>query len=271
MFNRIWQHNFGKPIVATPSDFGLRGAPPTHPLLLDWLAGEFVRRGWSIKAMHRTIMLSQTYQRDASHDAANAQKDAGNTWYWRFDRRRLDAEAIRDSMLALSGRLDLDRPGPHPFPPKDKWRFSAHRQFKAVYPSNHRSVYLMVQRLHPHPYLSMFNGPDTSMSTPMRDRSTVAKQALFMLNSDFVHEQADGLAQRLIAAADEPRARVRLAFERVLARPATDREVDRTLAHLDAYASALTSEGVAADKVERQAWASLARVLLTSNAFLYVD
>ena len=165
MVNRIWQHHFGKPIVPTPSDFGLRGTPPTHPELLDWLAADFLASGWSIKAMHRRIMLSETYQLASEHDSADAAIDTGNARYWRFDRRPLDAESLRDGLLALGGNLELDRPGPHPFPPPETWTFTAHHQFKALYPSEHRSVYLMVQRLHPHPYLALFNGPDTSVTT----------------------------------------------------------------------------------------------------------
>ena len=145
------------PIVPTPSNFGLQGTPPTHPELLDWLATQFIASDWSIKAMHRLIMSSETYQLAAAHDADNVAIDSGNQYYWRFDRRRLDAEWIRDSMLLLGGDLDLNRPRAHPFPTKDKWKWTAHRQFKAVYPSNHRSVYLMVQRLHPHPFLSIFD------------------------------------------------------------------------------------------------------------------
>ena len=118
MVNRIWQHHFGKPIVPTPSDFGLRGTPPTHPELLEWLASEFVASGWSIKAMHRRIMLTETYQLASVNDSANAAIDTGNARYWRFDRRPLDAESLRDGLLALGGNLKLDRPGPHPFPPR---------------------------------------------------------------------------------------------------------------------------------------------------------
>ncbi len=124
MVNRIWQFHFGKPIVATPSNFGLQGSSPTHPELLDWLATRLIQSGWSIKAMHRLIMSSETYQRATVHDGNNAAIDSGNDYYWRFDRRRLDAESIRDSMLLLGGNLDLDRPGPHPFPSKDKWKWT---------------------------------------------------------------------------------------------------------------------------------------------------
>ena len=205
MVNRIWQHHFGKPIVATPSDFGLRGAPPTHPELLDWLARAFIDSGWSIKAMHRTIMLSKAYRLAPEIDSADAEADTGNAWYWRFDRRPLDAEALRDTLLDLAGRLDRSRPGPHPFPPLSAWHFTAHHQFKAVYPSDHRSVYLMVQRLHPHPYLALFNGPDTSLSTAVRDDAFLPMQALFLLNSPFVHEQAG--AVRPVADRSAVRAR----------------------------------------------------------------
>ena len=274
MVNRIWQYHFGKPIVATPSDFGMQGEAPTHPKLLDWLAAKFVRSDYSIKAMHRTIMSSKTYQLAVADHSANAAKDGGNTTYWRFDRRRLDAEAIRDSMLALGGNLDLKRPGPHPFPPKNKWRWTAHHQFKAVYPSNHRSVYLMVQRLHPHPYLSLFNGPNTSSSTAMRDQSTVALQSLFMLNSGFVHKQAQGLAAQLIKATHDPaprKSRIKLAYERVYSRPATDDEVARMLAYHDRYVETLAAENVPTNQREHETWSSIARMMLTSNEFIYVN
>src|SRR5207253_4029656 len=137
-------------------------------------------------------------------DSSNASADTGNALYWRSDRRPLDAEALRDTMLALGGNLKLDRPGPHPFPRVESWRYTAHNQFKALYPSEHRSVYLMVQRLHPHPYLAIFNGPDTSMTTATRDSSTVALQALYLLNNPFVHEQSLKFAGRLLSDASDP-------------------------------------------------------------------
>ena len=135
-------------------------------------------------------MLSKTYQLAADDDTSNAEIDTGNAWYWRFDRRPLDAEALRDTLLDLAGHLDRSRPAPTRSRPRASWRFTAHHQFKAVYDSDHRSVYLMVQRLHPHPYLALFNGPDTSLSTAVRDDAFLPLQALFLLNSPFVHEQA---------------------------------------------------------------------------------
>ena len=116
MVNRVWQHHFGRGIVATPSNFGKRGSPPSHPELLDWLAASFVEHGWSIKWLHRTIMASKTYQLDSLGNDKGDAIDPANQWYWRFDRQRLDAEAIRDAMLFVAGTLDLNRPGPQPFP-----------------------------------------------------------------------------------------------------------------------------------------------------------
>jgi hypothetical protein len=271
MVNRIWQHHFGKPIVPTPSDFGLRGTPPTHPELLDWLANEFIASGWSVKAMHRRIMLSKTYRLACADDPACASADTGNAWYWRADRRPLDAESMRDTLLVLGGNLDRSRPGPHPFPPAKSWQFSAHRQFKALYPSDRRSVYLMVQRLHPHPYLALFNGPDTSMTTAVRDDASVPLQSLFMLNSPFLHDQAGRFARSLIADEPDPAARVRLAYLWVYARPPTDDEQSRVAEYLARYEEGLASDGVPADRRAPEAWSSLARVLLASNEFLYVE
>ncbi len=147
----------------------------------------------------------------------------------------------------------------------------AHRQFKAVYPSNHRSVYLMVQRLHPHPFLSIFNGPDTSASTEMRDRSTVPLQALFMTNSQLVDQQAQGLAKTLIAVAANPEQRIQLAFQRVLLRPPNDRELRRVGEFIVDYSRLLTEEGVPSEQHELIAWTACARGLLTANEFLFVD
>jgi cytochrome c553 len=272
MANRIWQHHFGKPLVATPSDFGYRGTPPTHPQMLDWLAREFIASGWSVKAMHRRIMLSQTYQMSSEHNPNSAQQDTGNVWYWRFDRRRLDAEALRDTLLALGGSLDLARPGPHPFPEPSTWRFTAHRQFnQASYPSNHRSVYLMVQRLHAHPYLSLFNGADASLSTAMRDNSTLPLQGLFLFNNELVYQQAARLAARLAAAESAPASRLRRAFLAVFARPPSAEEQARCLAFLEQYEQALAAEGVAANCRDQEAWSALARTLMASNELMYVD
>ncbi len=272
MANRIWQYHLGKPIVPTPSDFGFRGTPPTHPELLDWLSNEFLASGWSLKAMHRQIMGSRTYQLSSEMNAQNAENDPDNVWYWRFNRMRLDAEALRDSTLALGQTLDLGKSGPHPFPEPSTWRFSAHKQFNQVcYPSNHRSVYLMVQRLHAHPYLSLFNGPDASLSTPTRDTSTVPLQALFLLNDEMIHNQAAGFAKTLIQQQHDPAGRLQLTFQSALGRSPSESELAGSLEFLDRYQQSLKSEGCAADKLELESWSALARTILRSNEYFFVD
>ena len=271
MVNRIWQHHFGRGIVATPSNFGLRGEPPTHPELLDWLAARFVASGWSIKAIQREILLSQTYQLSSDLDTHGAAVDPDDRWLWRFPRQRLDAESIRDAMLAVAGNLDQARPGPHPFPPIDAWNWTQHDPFKAVYTSTHRSVYLMTQRLVKHPYLAIFDGPDANMSTESRPRSTVPLQALYLMNNPFVQEQAAGLARRLIAASCDTTHRIEMAYQLAWSRLPTPDERDRANEFLRMSHTALVSAGVAADSREREAWTILAKVMLTANEFLYID
>ncbi|HZV05070.1 MAG TPA: PSD1 and planctomycete cytochrome C domain-containing protein [Gemmataceae bacterium] len=271
MVNRIWQHHFGKGLVPTPSNFGLSGQPPTHPELLDWLANRFIESGWSIKAMHRLIVLSQTYRLASVLDSANIARDPANSGYWHFERRRLDAEAIRDAMLAVSGTLDLRRPGPHPFPPMSTWAWTQHAPFKEVYPSRHRTVYLMTQRLQRHPFLALFDGPDTNVTTDTRTRSTVPLQALYLMNNPFVTEQAKALAARLLRGSPELGQRVQLGFELAWGRPSVEAEIEAARHYLERYEHELTRLDVPIPARELEAWTSLSRVLLGANEFMYVD
>ncbi len=271
MVNRIWQHHFGRGIVATPSNFGIRGEPPSHPELLDWLAAKFVSDGWSIKSLHREILRSETYQLASDNDSASAERDPEGRWLWRFPYRRLDAESIRDAMLAVSGRLARNRPAPHPFPAIDAWQWTQHNPFKAVYPSSHRSVYLMTQRLVKHPFMAIFDGPDTNVSTDARTHSTVPLQALYLRNNPFVQEQAAGFADRLIAGSAENPSRIRLAFELAWGRPPAPDEIDRWLRYLSDCRNALAASRISEAAIERETWSSLAKVMLTSNEFLYID
>lgn len=271
LVNRIWQHHFGRGIVETPSNFGLRGTPPSHPELLDYLATYFIDHGWSIKAVHRLILSSRTYQLAAQAEPANAAKDPANQWYWRCDRRRLDAEALRDALMATSGTLQTARPGEHPFPPINTWRWTQHAPFKDVYPSPYRTVYLMTQRLQRHPFLALFDGPDTNTTTEQRSVSTVPLQGLFLLNSPFIQEQATAFADRLALAAVEPATRVRLAYCLAYARAPAPAETSQALAYVARYTKAAAIPGKAAAAAERAAWVSLARVLLCANEFVYLD
>lgn len=234
--NYIWQFHFGKGIVSTSDDFGLGGSAPTHPELLDWLARQFIDNGWSVKHMHRLILSSKTWRLSSVSRQKSLAIDPTNLWYWRFDRRRRDAESIRDGVMQVAGTLKLDRPGPHPFPPESNWQFSQHGPFKAVYESSHRSVYLMTQRLQRHPFLTLFDGPDTSRPTPRRKNTAKALQALYLRNSPFIHQQAQSLSRHLIAVEPDRRQRVRRAIQRAWSREPMAGEVDGVLAYIDQYA-----------------------------------
>ncbi len=271
MVNRIWQWHFGSGLVATENDFGARGKPPTHPELLDYLAARFVESGWSVKAMHRLIMLSSTYQRGSGADGPTMSVDPESELLWRFPRRRLDAEAIRDAMLHLGGNLDRSRGGAHPFPPAGQWGFTQHNPFSAVYETNRRSVYLMSQRLRRHPFLALFDGADTNASTPKRTTTTVPTQALFLMNDPFVHTQSEGMARRLLASAGTEEARLRLAYRLAYGREPNAGETQRAEEFLLRYRKALQAAGVPASQHEVMTWAAHARSLLASNEFLFVD
>jgi hypothetical protein len=268
MVNRIWLHHFGTGLVPTPNDFGRQGKPPTHPELLDWLAARFIAEGWSVKAMHRLILGSRTY-RQAS--AAASPDDPNNHLLGRFPRLRLDAEAIRDTLLWHGGGLDLAPGGAHPFPPEEEWKFTQHNPFKAVYDTNRRSVYLMTQRIQRHPYLAIFDGADPSTSTPVRGTSTTPLQALFLLNDPLVHAQAKGLAANLRAAAPDQADAITLAFHQLLARPPTVEESARSQTFLDAARATLRSNGTPDDQIEPEAWTAFARSLFRLSEFVYLD
>jgi hypothetical protein len=271
MVNRIWQYHFGKGIVATPSDFGTRGQAPTHPLLLDFLAARFLASGWSVKSMHRLIMLSRAYQLVSREDAANARIDADNAYLWRFARRRLDAESIRDTMLAISGNIDRSMGGPHPFPDQTTWEFSEHNPFKAVYDTNQRSVYLMTQRFQKHPFLALFDGADPNASTAARVTSTTALQALFLLNDPFVQRQAQGLAGRLLSYRADDGGRIDRAYQLALGRPTSAEEQAEAKVYLGQVRAQLQAARVPADQLPAQTWQSFVRALFLTNEFVYVE
>jgi hypothetical protein len=269
MVNRIWQYHFGKGLVPTSNDFGARGNLPTHPELLDYLAARFVEKGWSVKAMHRMIMLSRAYQMSSVEDARNAAADVNNDL--RFNRRRLEAEEIRDAMLAISGSLDPAMPEAHPFPPEKEWRYTQHVQFFADYDSNHRSVYLMQQRLKKQRFFEVFDGADTNATTAQRPVSTTPIQALFMMNDPFVHKQADELAVRIGMAHPETWKRIDYAYRLVFGRPATKEEIATAQNYLNHVSDELKGTGIPPDRQPRSALASYLRVLLSTNEFLFVD
>jgi hypothetical protein len=267
MVNRVWQHHFGTGLVATPNDFGARGRRPTHPELLEYLAWQFQHDGWSLKKLHRLMLTSRVYQLSSHVDAPTATTDPENQLLAHYPRQRLDAESLRDAMLAISGKLDRSMGGPHPFPPVGQWNFTQHTPFTAVYDTNRRSVYLMTQRLKRHPYLALFDGPDPNASTPKREPTTVPTQALFLMNDPFVHEQARAFAEKLVTGSKDERERIDRAYRSTLGRLPTPEELQTVVVFLDAYRQRLNGK----PEAEAQAWAALARTLFARNEFFFVD
>ncbi len=203
MANRIWQYHFGRGIVPTPNDFGGLGEPASHPELLDWLAAEFMDGGWRLKRMHRLILLSSAYRMSSRGSSSELAADPANRWYWRFPMRRLAAEELRDSILAVSGTLNLEARGPSVYPPIPRevmagqsvpgqgWSISSPRE------AARRSVYVHVKRSLLVPIMATHDAADTDFSCPVRYTTTVPTQALGLLNGAFVNEQAVAFADRL--------------------------------------------------------------------------
>ncbi len=285
MVNRLWQHHFGRGLVTTPNDFGARGQRPSHPELLDYLARRFVQSGWSLKAMHRLILLSHTWQlaSGAGEVAAdspvaagewleqNQARDPNNLLWWRADRRRLDAESLRDALLFVGGDLDASVGGAHPFPPLNTWGFTQHNQFFAVYDNKQRTVYQMQQRLRKHPFLALFDGADPNSSTAVREPSTTPLQSLFAMNDKFAHEQAARFAAGLLAAETDEARRIQRAFATAYGRPALPEETQAAKDYLQEFGAKLAARKTPAAQIPAAAWASLGRALLGANEFLYVD
>ena len=269
--NRVWHYHFGKGLVQTTNDFGLRGRRPSHPELLEHLAGKFVAEGWSLKRLHREIVLSRAYQMSSADQPHGLEIDPANETLWRFDRQRLDAESIRDSILLVSGELDANRGGVHPFPPVDSWNFTQHQPFQAVYDNHQRSVYLMVQRSQRHPFLALFDGADPSASTSERSSTTTPSQALFLMNDTFIHSQSDVVAGQILAAGSDDRDRLEWLFQRAYSRAPREEELNAARDFVAAYIDRLRTTNAPAEGRSRAAWAALSRVVLSSSEFLYFD
>ncbi|MBL8178943.1 MAG: PSD1 domain-containing protein [Bryobacterales bacterium] len=259
MVNRIWHHHFGRGIVATLDNFGKTGEKPTHAELLDWLAVEFRERGWSFKAMHRLIMMSETYRMSSSFvDEGNLAKDAANLNLWRYRQQRLEAEVLRDSILHVAGSLNTLMEGPAVFPPlpeetlrsmnKGIWK----RQ-KNGPETWRRSIYVYRKRGLPFPFFEVFDLPDQTITCGRRTVSTVATQALTLLNNDFVLDQSKRFAERLQAMSADKNEQLRLAYELALGR------------HPNAEEQAVAAEFLKTNRVE-----DLTHVLLNLSEFLYM-
>jgi hypothetical protein len=256
--NRIWQYHFGRGIVDTPNDFGLMGGTPSHPELLDWLAQWFADNGESLKALHRLIVTSATYRQSSTNNPKHETVDAENRLLWRMNRNRLDADQIRDSILAISGDIDLRMGGPS----------ARHFQYKhdhsPVYDhsrydhddagNTRRSVYRFVVRSVPDPFMEALDCPDPSLLAPKRNVTTTSLQALAMLNDPFVARQADHFALRLEKLEAKPTQRINAAYRLAFGRePAKDERAS------------------AATYIEKHGLANFCRVLFNSNEFMFVD
>jgi hypothetical protein len=255
--NRLWQHHFGRGIVTTPSDFGVRGERPTHPELLDYLATELVAGGWQLKRLHRLILLSDTYQQSTQASPEALAKDPDNNLVSRMNRVRLEGEAVRDALLAISGRLNPKPGGPGVALPGVAGPGGGARPVPATTdPAEHvrRSVYLFQRRNRRDPFLEAFDLPDSNLSCPKRERSTTAPQALALLNATEAADAAKALAERLQREGGSESERVERAYRLVLARSPSRTERERTMAFLR---EAPLSE--------------LCRALLNLNEFVYLD
>jgi len=284
MVNRVWQHHFGRALVATSDNFGSRGERPSHPELLDWLAARFVERGWSVKALHKLMLLSSTYQMASASDAQGELLDPDDRLLWRMPRRRLEAEILRDALLAAGGRLDAKVGGGESseFLWKQaevlgggdiKIRPNTLKSDDPFYStSNRRSLYLPVVRNMLPDVLALFDAADPNGVTAVRNDTTVPAQALFMLNHPYVREQALYFARLLLADGklDEP-GRIALAYVRAFGRPPEAEELSDASSYLHDYATRAAALGKNESETNLVAWQSFCQSLLCANEFLYVD
>ncbi|HEU0005978.1 MAG TPA: DUF1553 domain-containing protein [Terriglobia bacterium] len=289
--NRIWQYHFGRGLVGTASDFGVNGERPSHPELLDWLATELVARGWSLKSMHRLIMTSSAYRQSSRWDAEAAKTDPENRLLWRFSPRRIEAENVRDSILVVSGSLNREMGGPGIYPRIDravigtgstnKWPVDV-EEGPATW---RRSVYVFQKRSVVLPLLEVFDCPDSTVSSPSRSASTIAPQALALLNNSFVLQQSWRFARRVLQDAGfRPADQTHRAFQLALGRKATERELDWSLDFLGRQARAYAQNGhlsseqdgagvvpAGTDAAGFRALADLCHAMFNLNEFLYLE
>ena len=279
--NRVWQWYFGEGLVASENDFGVAGEKPSHPELLDYLATELVRSGWSLKHLHRLIAKSATFQLSAGWSESAAAKDPDNRLLWRWKPRRLEAEAVRDSMLAVSGGLNRKRGGPSIFPQLPQAVLDGQSRPGLGWDTSdpdeaaRRSIYIFIKRSVAVPELEMLDAPDNTSSCEARRVSITGPQALTFLNGDFTHAQAERLAERLRReAGGDQRAQVRLAFKLVLNRPPTAEQHAEALRFLEEQAAQIQSETVDSNEyvdTNLRALAAFCLVLLNMNEFFYLS
>lgn len=251
--NRLWQHHFGRGLVATPSDFGTQGARPSHPELLDYLAGELIRSGWKLKSIHKQMMLSAAYGQSSKADSVQTLADHDNTLLWRYSPHRMEAEIIRDSMLSVSGKLDTKQFGPG--------TLDMHM--------NRRSIYFFTKRSQLIPMLSLFDSPDGLQDLALRSNTTIAPQALLMLNSPIVRSYAEGLASKAKGAGTNVDDQVRVAYRECFSRDPSGSDLALAIEFIgqqqvDYAASGKTNSG----ELAMMDWC---QAMMSLNEFVFVD
>jgi hypothetical protein len=272
MANRLWRWHFGRGIVPSTDNFGRLGEMPTNQPLLDWLAVAFVNKKWSIKDMHRLIMLSSTYQMGSNYDEKAAEVDPENTLLWRANRQRLEAEQIRDAVTAVTGEIDLTAGGTLLTYKDRAYVANTSKRGSNDYDNPRRAVYLPVVRSSLYEMFQAFDLPDPATPTGDRNSTVIAPQALFMMNSTLMLKSTRNMAKKLLARSDfDDGARIRDAWERALSRAPSASEVDRAQTFVAHVEKAM--EDKEKDPAARRlfAWESFCKALLASNEFIYLD
>lgn len=273
--NRLWQHHFGEGLVRTPDNFGFLGNPPTHPELLDSLAADLMAGDWKLKRMHKLMVMSHVYRQSSVHPEQSeyAKKDATNRFWWRAERRRLDAEQIRDSILHCSGRLDMRMAGPSFMAPISDEALEGLSMKSGAYKASsaaetrRRSIYMFSKRSLAVPMMAVFDSCDTTAPTGRRDVSTVAPQALTLLNNEWVHGESTAMAERVIASAPEMDGRAVSAWRIAVARGPTASEKQASIEFVQRFQASLAN----ATNAELSAWSAFCHTLINTNEFIYVD
>ncbi len=291
--NRLWQGHFGRGIVPTPNDFGTRGVPPSNQALLDYLATELVAKGWSIKAMQREIVMSHVYRLSTASIAADDEIDPDNVYLWRHNRMRLDAEEVRDSLLADSQLLDRSPAGPQPFPPQSEWNWEEQNPFApklADYENDRRTVYMMVQRSVKHPYMTLFDGADANTSTAQRNSSLTPLQALYFMNGTFPKRCSDHLAElldrdqpsgdgvrtekvssKVSSSGHDERNELDRAFLIIYGRLPEKAEEERSVQFMQDVSAKYLTSGADPAKARQEAMSHLIQAMFSSNEFMFIE
>ena len=277
--NRIWQHHFGTGIVATPGNFGATGSPPSHPELLDWLAVDFMKHGWKAKRLHKMIMMSDVYRQSSrridnpGHERANAE-DPGNTLLWRSPLRRLEAEALRDSILAVAGRLDTTLGGPPVGLTARPDGLQVVSETASEAATTRRSAYLVARRTWPLTFLAVFDFPIIDTACARRVPSATPLQSLTMMNSKFVMHNAREAARRAISLAGEdaePEKIIQETYTLLLTREPSSEEIGLALGHLDSQRRLYARANASLEEAFSKSLENFVHMIMSSNEFLYVD